>query len=135
MGSQFLYNPVVAVNSANPLHLIAAEESSGFLKSSRDGGNSWTEVSGFNSLYRSMNGMPKSSGGNHSIWSISFSPFDPDVVIVGTVSKGLFLSLDGGNSWGALSNPGIFMPTSFFWKSPTEVIVSTYGRGLFTIRF
>lgn len=134
VGSQFLFRPVFAVNPNDPQHLLAVEKSTGYLKMSRNGGHNWVEAGDFRSVYERTGGQFFSNRGSFAIWSVAFSPFDPDVALVGTVSKGIFASTDGGNTWRQLPHSGVFMPVSYFWRTPQEVIVATYGRGLFIVR-
>jgi hypothetical protein len=135
-GNQFLFNPVLAVNPANPQHMLACEANTGKLKVSQTGGGNWTEVTSFATTYSESGKYSLRSNKNtYAIWSIEFSPYDPQIVLIGTVSRGLFLSRDGGATWTRLNYNGIFMPTDFHWKSPREVFVSSYGRGIFRIGF
>lgn len=136
VGTEFGWNTVVAVNPINPNHLLAVEATTGNLKVSNTGGNNWTEVINFTNTYTASGRYTLKSTQNYfAVWSIEFSPFDPQIVMIGTVSRGLFLSRDGGATWTRLNFDGIFMAWDFHWKSPREVIVSTYGRGLFKVEF
>ncbi len=136
VGRDFLTNPVLAVNPNDPQHMIACESSTGKLKIIRAGSSTWTEVSTFTAAYEDRGRYSlKSTTGNVGIWSIDFSPYDPQIVLLGTVARGLFISRDGGNNWTRLNFEGLFQPTDFHWKSPQEVIVSTNARGLFRISF
>ncbi len=135
VGKEFLSHPVFCVNPADPNQIFAVEKSTGKLKVSTTAGDLWDEVTSFNNLYAADEYNYKSSLGDQAIWCLGISPFDPQLILAGTVTNGIFLSMNGGNSWSRLPHQGIFMPTSFFWRTPTEVLVSTYGRGLFKINF
>jgi len=135
IGQQFLFHSNYCVNPADPQQIFAVEKGTGRLKVSTTGGNYWTDAASFNSLYETGGSRFISNSGTYAIWSMSISPFDPRIVVVGTVSKGVFLSMNGGVDWQQLPTQGIFMPTSFFWRSAQEVLVATYGRGLYKIRF
>lgn len=136
MGSEFAWNTLIAVNPANPNHMLAAEASTGKLKVSNNGGNNWAEVTNFTNTYTDGGRYTlKSANGSFGIWSIEFSPFDPQIVLLGTVARGVFISRDGGATWSRLNADGVFMVTDFYWKNAREVFVSTYGRGLFRIAF
>jgi hypothetical protein len=136
VGTEFGWNTVIAVNPTNPNRLLACEASTGKLKTSQNGGGTWTEATNFTNVYKARGRYSlKSTQNNFAIWVVEFSPFDPDIVLLGTLTRGLFLSRDGGATWSRLNFDGIFMPWDFYWKSPREVIVSTYGRGLFKIVF
>lgn len=132
----FLSNSVVAVNPSNPNHLLACEVNTGRLKVSNNGGHKWSEVTNFTNTYTDSGRYAlKSANGSFGIWSIEFSPFDPQIVLLGTVARGVFISRDGGATWSRLNADGMFMVTDFYWKNAREVFVSTYGRGLFRIAF
>ncbi len=136
VGEQFLRNPVFAVSPSDPQHILACEASTGKLKMSRNGGDTWTDVANFTTAYSDRDRyLLKNANGAFAIVSVEFSPFDPNIVLVGTVTRGLFLSRDGGGTWSRLNYDGIFKPMDFYWKSPREVFVATYGRGLFRIDF
>lgn len=123
--------------TAHPLNdsfLLACEASTGKLKRSTNAGNDWTDVTQFNDFFSSPD-APKltSSQGYKSISVISFCPFNSSLVLIGTISQGLFLSRNSGVTWEKLNNPGIFMCTEFHWISSTKAFVGTYGRGIFSI--
>lgn len=134
MGEQFLKNPLFCVNPFDPAHLLAVEERTGILKESRDGGNNWIEVSAFTRAY-SPDGanLFKGSLGKPAIQCMAFSPFDGNLILIGTATQGMFLSADGGRNWRKIAFPGVLMPSFIHWKTPLEILVSTYGRGLFNI--
>jgi Tectonin domain len=135
VNNQFLTNPVFTVNPENPLIAFAAEANTGILKKTSNGGDSWNEVISFSTVYSDGgNASFKSSNGQHSIWNVEYSPYDPNFILVGTVSKGIFFSKDAGDTWQKIiDNVGVYMPTDFHWRSAKEILVATYGRGLFKI--
>jgi len=134
IGADFLYNPVFCVNPANPDNLFALENNTGKLKVSNDGGNNWTESMSFTRALTVTNPSNfKGSKNTFSIKSMSFSPFDSNLILIGTVSEGLYKSSDGGNTWQRIQSPGLFNITDFHWRSPNSIIISTYGHGLFSM--
>lgn len=127
-------NAIFGVNPFNDQQLLACESSTGKMKKSSDGGNSWTEVLSFSSYYGSGNQPAfKSSQGYNSLSFISYSSFTNGTVLAGTLSQGIYLSKDGGNTWSHLNNPGVMMVSGIHWISANRAIVSTYGRGLFRV--
>ena len=69
------------------------------------------------------------------ITAVSFSPQSPQLVVAGTSEGGIYLSQDGGTSWSRL--PGseqVTYVTGFEWRSANDVVVSTYGRGLWRLQ-
>lgn len=132
--NEFLASPLFSVNSKNRNNLISVEERTGLLKNSTTTGNTWTEITSFTNTYTERGRYSLiSDNGLYAIWNVEFSPFDPTVIVVGTVERGLFVSKDAGVSWVRINSEGIFMPTDFHWRSATEVIVTTYGAGLFKL--
>jgi hypothetical protein len=60
------------------------------------------------------------------------------MVAVGTVQNGIFISNYGGKEGTWTKVPGSEHATlisSLHWRKPDEIIVSTYGRGLWRVRF
>jgi hypothetical protein len=127
-------NAIFCANPFNAQQMMACESSTGKLKKSTDGGTRWNDVSSFNSFYGATN-LPllKSSQGYNSISYISYSPFSDGVIIATTLSQGIFLTRDGGQTWVKLNNPGIMMCVGVHWISANKLVVATYGRGLFVV--
>lgn len=140
-GAQFGFNPVFDVNPEDPNHILAVEKDTGRLMVSNTGGNIWEEVRDFSEKFQADGVRSlKNNLGTVAIWSISFSPWDPRIVLVGTVDHGLMISWDRGRTWsfakdliGSRTTDGLSRPTSFFWQSPTRVVMSSYGRGLWDL--
>lgn len=134
-GRVFLRSPLYAVHPGNPERMLAVARENGKLCASSDGGNTWSELAAFNELYENGGqNQFRALSGEMAIWALAFSPYDPNVVLVGTVTEGIFISRDAGARWSRIASPGVFMPTGFHWLSPQEIVVGTYGRGLFMIR-
>lgn len=122
------------VNPYNQQELLACDNTTGKLMKSVNGGDDWSEVTSFSSFYdEDREPSLKSSMGYNSVSSISYSPYKNGVVLVGTISQGIFLSKNNGMSWVQLNNPGVLMCTGFHWLSENNAFVATYGRGLFKI--
>jgi hypothetical protein len=124
---------LVTVSPLNPGRMMGVEVVTGALKRSVDGGDNWTEVTSFSRIYRSTGCLLRTAGGTHAIRALCYSPFQPDWILVATLTEGIYLSKDNGNNWEKLNNPGILLPTFFFWHSAERVTLATYGRGLFNI--
>lgn len=119
------------VDPNDPLHLIAADAGTDQVKISLDGGASWTPNQQLTDLV-TANGAFDFDGQTHAI---AFNPTDSNLILVGTEAAGIMASTDGGQSWGKL--PGserIPVVTSFFFDEvQNDIIVSSYGRGLWKL--
>ncbi len=161
VGDAFSWWPAFAVDPMDPSHLLAVEAASGRLFESRNdsrgsGGEGalWKEVTNFRDWFEGavtatgpgsivldeVTGARTSAGrklrngyGSLAIRSLSFSPFDSRIVIVGTMDDGLFLSKDGGNTWQAADNGLMARVGAFAWRTPDRATVATYGTGLWDI--
>lgn len=144
---EFDWQVAYAVDPNDSAHLIAADARAGAMKVSRDGGFTWTTDATLTAL--SMGSDPltglseflfATQGNRTQVRVIAFDPDHPGHILVGTEAAGIFRSVDGGLSWGSI--PGtrqIPSVSSFFFipESPTnpnaEVVVSSYGRGLWKL--
>lgn len=133
--TMFAWYQVYAVDPGNYLHVIAPDVVNQRIMETQDGGENWTEISGLTDLV--------TDGGrlffNVSIFpivsAISFSPQNPNIVVAGTVEGGLYVSTDNGRNWFRVSNSaGVTYATGFAWRSAGDVVVSTYGRGLWRLK-
>jgi len=134
--TMFAWYQVFGVDPMNSAHLIAPDVVNKKMMQTQDGGNNWTEIPQLTSLV--------TGGGQflfqRSIFShasaVSFSPDDPNTVAVGTWQGGIMISADRGATWSKV--PGsdqITYITAFDWRTPTDAIVSTYGRGLWRLKW
>ena len=75
--------------------------------------------------------------GKSQVRSIAFDPHDPQRILVGTEAAGIIASLDGGITWGRVpGSEAIPAISSFFFDEvQNQVWVSSYGRGLWKVRF
>ena len=65
---------------------------------SRDGGQSWIEQESFRKLRRWFWFTPAEAGDPY-VMGLAVSPTNPDLVIAGVESGGMFRSTDGGQTW------------------------------------
>lgn len=92
-----------------------------------DLGQTWSDLTAFNPATKvSPNGFP-----DVAVFSLLVMPYDTNVLWAGT-EIGLFISEDGGTSWQIADNG--FPPVSVFDLKvrDDEVVVATYGRGIWT---
>ena len=135
---------VFAVDPHDPNHLIAADLIGGAMKETSDGGDNWTTMTELTSLVTNnsqlnfsglyfLNGLR--AGVASEATAVSFCPDDPRMVAVGTVQSGVLVSGDRGKTWTKV--PGSNRATlisSLHWRKCDDLIVSTYGRGLWRAR-
>lgn len=131
LGADFYYVPVFSVSPINPNNMYAVENITGKLKKMNDGGSSWIEATSFTTALISTGVQFKGNKGDYQIKSIKFSPYDPNLIIIGTATEGLFISRNSGSTWNILAAPGLLNVTDFHWRSSNSVVVATYGHGLF----
>jgi hypothetical protein len=126
------------VEPGNPNHLIAADVGPGQMKMkvSRDGGQHWSVDSQLTNLV--------TGAGRYSFmtphWgtearAIAFDPTNGNHIVVGTENAGIIASVDGGKTWQRMVGSER-VPTItglFFDEVPNEVLVSTFGRGIWKL--
>ena len=68
--------------------------------------------------------------------AISFNPEDPNMVAIGTMQNGLLISGDRGKTWTKVpESERVTLISSLHWRKADDLIVSTYGRGLYRVTF
>jgi len=139
MGFQTFVCPTVfGVDPSNPQHLIAADLGSNQMKVSIDGGASWNVDSVLTTLVTG-NGQFRFFEPNFGLQAhtIAFDPANGNRILVGTEANGVIASLDGGQTWGPMfqSNQASGITSFFFDEVQNDVLVSTYGRGLWKLSF
>ncbi len=128
----------VAVDPGNALHLIAVDATDRRIKQSINGGEDWTEIPHLASMILARGGVQFTPFGSMGAsrratiaTRISFCPMNPQFILLGTAQSGIFSSSDGGNNWQAVPGSEMAKPvTSFYWRNWNDVIVGTYGRGI-----
>jgi hypothetical protein len=138
--TEFDYHAVYGVNPNNPYHIIAPDIYSGEVKVSRmspTGGVSWTTDE---NLTRAVtkNGELLLYGGDEwhmQVTQISFDPYHPNVILVGTRDAGIIVEEQNGDTWTIPNSELILYITNFFFRRNNIVFVSSYGRGLWKIDF
>lgn len=141
--TMFVAYQAYGIDPGNAFHVIAADVVNQRMMETRDGGENWTEIPGLTNLVTDNGRLQFRTDlnggiGNQifsNITAVSFSPQDPNLVLIGNSEGGVFVSNDNGGTWSKIpgSDPATYI-TSFFWKSANNVYVSTYGRGLWKLR-
>ena len=133
--TMFAWYQVYAVDLADAYHVIAPDVVNNRAMETRDGGETWTEIAQLTNLATDGGRLRFSTWMFPIITAVSFSPQSPQLVVAGTSEGGIYLSQDGGTSWSRL--PGseqVTYVTGFEWRSANDVVVSTYGRGLWRLQ-
>jgi len=92
-----------------------------------DTGNTWVDLSSFNSSGKSTNGFP-----DVAVYDLLVMDHAPTVLWAGT-DIGLFESKDSGANW-SYANNGLMATAVWRMKfRDNEVIVATHGRGIWTV--
>ena len=133
--TMFAWYQVFGVDPTNSRYIIAPDIVNEKMMQTSDGGETWTEIAALTALvtdggrYQFRNSyFPHAS-------AVSYYARDANMVAVGTHENGILLSTDHGASWTKVpgSERATYI-TSLEWRSATDVIVSTYGRGLWRMQ-
>jgi hypothetical protein len=135
----FVCPTVFGVDPNNALHLIAADAGTNQMKVSTDGGASWSVDSTLTALVTGLGQFRFNtpSGFGIQAHTIAFDPANGNRILVGTEAAGAIASLDGGATWTPLFQSGqVGAITSFvFDEVRSDVLMSSYGRGLWKLNF
>ncbi len=129
----FVCPTVFGVDPNDPNHVIIADGGSSQIKQSLNGGNTWTADAALTNLITANNAFDF-RGQTHVI---SFDTSDSSRILVGTEANGVIASLDGGQTWAHMAgSEEIPSVTSFFFDEVQhDIVVSSYGRGLWKIGY
>ncbi len=137
-----LASPSVRVLTIDPNSpaMLYAGTSDGLFKTT-DGGASWTAAHSDIPLVPAPDGS--FSKGSSTVYSLGIDPASPDTLYSGTISGGVFKSIDGGRSWATansglasmLTFPGLtgvfVVPLAIDPANPATIYVGTFGSGVF----
>ena len=136
--TMFAWYRVFDVDPGNARHLIAVDGVRRKVVRSLDGGESWSDLGGLTRLATRDGAYRFTWESGHRptlVSAISFNPDNPNFVLVGTSEGGVYTSSDRGATWQGVPGTDMIRPiTSFYWRNWNDVIVSTYGRGLWRLR-
>ena len=135
--TMWAWDPVFAVDPENPNHLIAPDIMSERIMQSFDGGDNWAEIPLLTSMVTNdgqlLFSSPDQTGNQIRpiVSAVTFDPNNSNNVALGTVQNGFFVSNDSGATWGKVKDSELIPHiTSFDWRTGQDLIVSSYGRGL-----
>ena len=132
--TMFAWYQVFGVDPANPNFLIAPDVINGEMKQSVDGGENWTSRPDLTALVTDSGNFRFSDWIFPHASAIGFSQDNPASVAIGTVQGGLFVSTDRGATFAKVyDSEKVTYVTSINWLSPGSALISTYGRGLWSL--
>jgi len=111
----------------NTAYLLFSAAGTPKILKTEDLGETFTDISGFTGSVQSLNGFP-----DVAVYALLPMPFNSNILWAGT-EIGLFVSEDGGSSWSYADNG--LPPVGIFQMSIVDgqIIVATYGRGIWTV--
>jgi hypothetical protein len=134
--TMFAWYQVFAVDPGNPNHLIAPDVINQKMMQTVNGGEDWAEIPKLTSLVTNGGKMLFSQNIFPLASAVSFDPDDANRVAVGTWENGFFVSADGGTTWTKAKNSDqIPRITAFDWLNKNNLVISSYGRGLWRATF
>jgi photosystem II stability/assembly factor-like uncharacterized protein len=128
---------VFGVDPNNPNYLMVPDIVDRVVKVTTDAGGSWTNDNLLTSA--ATDGGEFKFDWGPSFVQVSTIGVDPDCkghILVGTQQAGIFASYNSGATWGRVAGSEVIPFVSrFFFKGGGEVIVSSYGRGLWKLKY
>jgi len=132
--TMFAWYEVFGVDPGNAYHIIAPDAVNQKLMQTFDGGNNWTEIPQLTSLITNNGELLFNSGIFTQATVVSFSEDNSNMVAIGSWEAGIFISQDNGLTWSKVpESERVTHITSIAWRTDSEAIVSSYGRGLWRV--
>jgi len=136
MPTMFAWYQVFAVAPNSPNLLIAPDVINQKMMRSDTGGEIWQEIPGLTSLVTDGGRLLFNVSIFPQVSAVSFSPDNPSLVAIGTRQNGIFMSADGGLTWEKVPGSEVAtLITSLTWRNATDLTISTYGRGLWRLKW
>ena len=135
--TMFDWQAVIGVDPADPRFIIAPDIHNGGIRITRDGGaDGWP-------IDRTLTDLVTDNGAlllwdespyQIEVTHISFDPYRSNRIFVGTRESGVIYTTDRGRTWRRVdgSERALYV-TGFAFKRDSTVVMSTYGRGLWTL--
>lgn len=133
--TEFDWHAVFAVDPTDPKYIIAPDVINKAVLISHDGGATWTTDAALTSAVTRDGQLLFYDDDAYrlQITQISFDPHS-DRILVGTRDAGVVISENRGKTWTAIpKSDRMRYITGFFFRRDQTAVVSTYGRGLWTI--
>lgn len=135
-GTMFAWYKPFGVDPQDPNHFIVPDIVDNVVKTSTDGGMSWATDTALTSLVTESGNLKFRSGPFTQITSFGFDPSCRGHILIGTLQAGVFQSLDNGANWTHVQDSQLIpYVSSFFFPEKGKAIISSYGRGLWKLRY
>lgn len=137
-GDNFIFTDSFAVDPGNSQHLIAYDAGDGGMKITTDGGVNWITNQQLTNLVGGAGRYCPNcefAQQQSEARAIRFDPTNPNRILVGTDNAGIIASVDGGNTWTQMLGSSVITDITdfFFDEVQKDVLVSSYGRGLWKL--
>lgn len=134
--TMFAWYKPFGVDPGDPNHFIVPDIVDNVVKTSIDGGATWQPDNTLTSLVTESGNLRFRSGPFTQVTSFGFDDSCPGHIMVGTVQAGIFQSFDSGGTWQKVKDSEIVPEiSSFFFHRKGQAVVSSYGRGLWTVDY
>jgi hypothetical protein len=134
--TEFDFQAVFGLHRTDWQRLIAPDVNNGVVLVSRDGSTAWTPDAALTALATRNGALLLYDGDAYhpQVTHVSFSPYDTNIVLVGTREAGVLMSDNGGGRWFRLwGSDSLLYGTGFAFRRDDMAIASAYGRGLWAI--
>ena len=133
--TEFDWQAVFAVDPRDWLFMIAPDIKNQRMMITKSAGLLWQENTQLTNLVLdSGNLLMYKHPYFMQVTHIGFDPYDGNRILVGTRDAGIMQSVDRGETWSKIDGTErALYVTGFFFQPNSDVIVSTYGRGLFRL--
>ncbi|MBN1274621.1 MAG: hypothetical protein JXB26_20360 [Candidatus Aminicenantes bacterium] len=129
------YKPFGA-NPSDPKHLIVPDIVDKKMKVTKDGGIIWKTDTALTNLVTNNGDYIFKIKPFTQVSNIAFDPEDKSHILIGTRQNGVIRSTDGGATWKSVYNTSVYSNiSSFFFANSQTAICSSYGNGLFELKF
>lgn len=134
--TMFAWYKPFGVDPGDPNHFIVPDIIDNVVKTSVNAGATWQPDNALTALVTDSGNFRFRSGPFTQISSFGFDSACPGHIMVGTLQAGIFQTYDNGGSWQKVSGSEVVPNvSSFFFHRQGQAVVSSYGRGLWTVDY
>lgn len=134
--TMFAWYKPYGVDPDDPNFLIVPDIVDDVVQKTTDGGMTWEPDNGLTDLVTDSGTFRFSWGQFGQVSNIAFDPECDGHILVGTRQAGIFRSFDRGENWHKIPGTEVIPRVSrFYFRGQGEAIASSYGRGLWRLRY